>query len=251
MAFNATKHCLFVHNILVIVYYLHYNIPLVPVIIILLLALNGTPTIAQNQDSLFKRTVTSVHPSEYALGVSPGNSVWVTFSEPMDTSSFNDSLTFIVEGEESGLHSGTFRFTSRNHVVEFIPDTQFIEGEIVRVRLTAGLMTTDNWPTIFHTSSFQINKAVSEDPSSKGIPPLLKSILSIIGLVLLYGLPVYIIYDKLRVLRDEDNYPLIVNWGIIPIRTSNHSYAKFWLGLGIFLLCIELLIPLMILSGPG
>jgi hypothetical protein len=94
--------------------------------------------------------VTLVSPEQNAISISPSTNMTVTFSEAMDTSSF-DNGTFVVNGSLTGLHSGTLSFDSTLSVVTYTPDNILAEGEKVSVVLTTGIMNGSSTPL---TTSF-------------------------------------------------------------------------------------------------
>ena len=80
--------------------------------------------------------VVSVSPAQNALNIQPDTTIQVTFSEAMMTSSFNDTSSFLVYGQTSGRHRGTFVFTSGNTVATFTPTVPLKRGEVVTVDVT-------------------------------------------------------------------------------------------------------------------
>jgi hypothetical protein len=60
----------------------------------------------------------------------------VTFDLKMLLSSFDDTLSFVVQGRQTGLHKGTFQLAQADFQVIFSPDEPFAPGEEVLVTLT-------------------------------------------------------------------------------------------------------------------
>ncbi|MEK7263482.1 MAG: FG-GAP-like repeat-containing protein, partial [Bacteroidota bacterium] len=84
-------------------------------------------------------SVFAITPSQNALNVSPSATIEVTFTVAMNTSSFNDTSSFIISGSLSGRHSGTFLFSGGNTIVTFDPTTDFIYGEVVTIIISNNL----------------------------------------------------------------------------------------------------------------
>ncbi|MBI4547507.1 MAG: VCBS repeat-containing protein [Ignavibacteriae bacterium] len=85
--------------------------------------------------------VTSVSPTPYSNGNSRLSEITAVFDTAMDEGMFNDTVSWIVTGSQSGRHRGSFSFSSGNTVVTFTPDDSFQVGEVVTVNITGNLKT--------------------------------------------------------------------------------------------------------------
>ena len=71
--------------------------------------------------------VVSITPAQNALAVSPTTTIQVTFNKEINPATFNDTTSFIVSGQTSGRHRGTFTFSSFSSTV--IPNSDFSRNE--------------------------------------------------------------------------------------------------------------------------
>ncbi|MBM4167018.1 MAG: T9SS type A sorting domain-containing protein [Ignavibacteria bacterium] len=78
----------------------------------------------------------SVSPVQNALNVQPNATIQVAFAQAINTTTFNDTSSFLVYGQTSGRCRGTFAFTNSNTVVTFTPNTPFMKGDIITVNVT-------------------------------------------------------------------------------------------------------------------
>lgn len=86
--------------------------------------------------------VTATTPARHGIGAAYAATIQVTFSDTMVTSFFVDTTSFLVRGEASGRHKGSFGFSSGNTVVTFTPNAPFLAGEQVSVVVSSNLEDT-------------------------------------------------------------------------------------------------------------
>jgi len=89
--------------------------------------------------------IVSTSPKQNELGVAVDTSISVEFNVDMDETSI-DNTTFIVHARSTGLHQGTFNFTSPCTIATFYPDSNFQVGEVVTVVLTDSIQSSDRIP---------------------------------------------------------------------------------------------------------
>ncbi|HUV30291.1 MAG TPA: FG-GAP-like repeat-containing protein [Acidobacteriota bacterium] len=89
--------------------------------------------------------ILTVTPAQNELNVVPYTNIWVRFNADMDESTFTNS-TFVVHGDQTGLHPGTFGYNSLTHTVTFNPSVDFADGEEVSVVLTTGIESAVGMP---------------------------------------------------------------------------------------------------------
>jgi len=89
--------------------------------------------------------IVSTSPEQNKLGVAVDTSISVEFNVDMGAMTINDS-TFVVNARSTGLHQGTFNFTSPYTTATFDPDSNFHVGEVVTVVLTADIQSSDRIP---------------------------------------------------------------------------------------------------------
>ena len=80
--------------------------------------------------------VIGIKPSQNALTVSPNSDIQVSFNKSITTNSLNDTSSFIVSGNLSGRHRGSFSFGEGNVTATFTPSTPFKNNEVVTVNVT-------------------------------------------------------------------------------------------------------------------
>jgi len=78
-------------------------------------------------------------PKHNSINVLSDSDISITFDLKMLLSSFDDTLSFVVQGSETGLHRGTFQLAQDDSQVVFTPDQPFAPGEEVAVTLTTGI----------------------------------------------------------------------------------------------------------------
>ena len=69
-------------------------------------------------------------------------SISVTFSADMNAATFNAG-SFIVQGSQTGLHHGSFSYSSAAKTIVFAPHAPFAAGEVVAVLLTTKIENTN------------------------------------------------------------------------------------------------------------
>lgn len=111
--------------------------------------------------------ISQISPTPFSLGNEANTSIEVTFNEAMNTSTFGTDSSFIVNGSESGLHSGTFQFSGGNTVVTFTSDSLFKAGESVTVGITNKLQSATKTFEDPRTYSFNIKTEFSSGTFEK------------------------------------------------------------------------------------
>ncbi|MEQ9309336.1 MAG: FG-GAP-like repeat-containing protein [Balneolaceae bacterium] len=111
--------------------------------------------------------ISQISPSPFSFGNEANTSIEVTFNEAITTSSFGTDSSFIVNGSESGLHSGTFQFSGGNTVVTFTSDSLFKAGESVTVGITNKLQGATKTFEDPRTYSFNIKTKFSSGTFEK------------------------------------------------------------------------------------
>lgn len=86
-------------------------------------------------------SVTSTNPSLNTTGISTSANVEITFDQAMFSDSLN-SRTIVVNGSQSGLHSGSVSYNSGNHTATFDPTENFAVGELVTVTVTTSVLNS-------------------------------------------------------------------------------------------------------------
>jgi len=112
--------------------------------------------------------VVSVLPEQNATGVASTAPIEVSFSGPINTASINDTLSFIVTGQSSGRHRGSFSFSGGDAVVSFTSDSAFFPGEIVKVDVTGLIKDVGDLPIVPFMCTF--TTAVDSSPGDFGPP---------------------------------------------------------------------------------
>ena len=106
--------------------------------------------------------------------VSLSSNIIIRCDHKFDISSITPDK-FLVEGSLSGVHSGTIRVADDQKTILFTPVEQFSANEEVSVKVSSGMLTTDNEPVAglffkFKTTkllqSIDVSSTLSEDPSS-------------------------------------------------------------------------------------
>ena len=80
-------------------------------------------------------------PAQNALNVAVNANVSVTFDSDMDGATLNSS-TFVVQGAQTGLHTGVITYDNPTKTATLDPANDFAVGEVVTVMLTTGIEST-------------------------------------------------------------------------------------------------------------
>ena len=112
--------------------------------------------------------INSVFPLQNALHTPNDVIISVQFNSPIDLTTLNDS-TFIVMGEQSGMHFGTIRTSLDSMYAEFAPDKPFFTGELVTVTLTRGIR--DGGGTAFNGFIWNFLVAVTNRTNARFAEP--------------------------------------------------------------------------------
>ncbi|MBI1804429.1 MAG: VCBS repeat-containing protein [Ignavibacteriae bacterium] len=83
-------------------------------------------------------------------------SIVASFDSAMNPATFNDSLTFIVRGLQTGIHRGSFDFTGGNTVAAFTSSDPFYYGEEYTVEMTSGLQVQSGLAITPYIHHFQV-----------------------------------------------------------------------------------------------
>lgn len=83
--------------------------------------------------------VVGTNPTQNHIYVPPGTAIGVFFDNPVSPPSVNLN-SFVVQGNMTGHHTGTYSFVDANYAVVFFPDIPFARGEVVTVTLTASIV---------------------------------------------------------------------------------------------------------------
>jgi len=83
-------------------------------------------------------------------------SLQVTFDSVMNPSTFNDSVTFIVRGTQTGIHRGSFGFSGGNTVATFTSTDEFQYGEEYTVEMSSALHVASGLPITPFVHHFQV-----------------------------------------------------------------------------------------------
>jgi photosystem II stability/assembly factor-like uncharacterized protein len=88
--------------------------------------------------------VLATWPAAYSTGNSTSGSIRILLDTSFISSTFNDSASCIVTGEQSGRHRGMLSFSGDTAI--YTPAVSFFPGEIVRVNITSAVMVSGNIP---------------------------------------------------------------------------------------------------------
>jgi len=110
--------------------------------------------------------VTGTSPGQNSINISPETAIGVLFDNPVMTSTVNQ-YSFVVQGNMTGYHLGTYTFTNSDQTVIFSPDLPFARGEVVTVSLTSSLVGVGvPTPYIAHPYIFTFTTAAGPGPGS-------------------------------------------------------------------------------------
>ncbi|PCH93806.1 MAG: hypothetical protein COB85_06395, partial [Bacteroidetes bacterium] len=146
--------------------------------------LQSPPVLQNSQTSLITSLpgththVLGVRPPHSSFLADPRTDITVTFNNPIETATINDTGSFKVVGEISGIHRGSFVYSQLNEVVTFIPEVPFLKSEVVRVFLSNQIKDDTN--DTIHTFTSQFTIAIDPSPAkfepavtySAGLRPL-------------------------------------------------------------------------------
>ncbi len=88
---------------------------------------------------------------------SPSTNIIIRYGNPLSSNKLDNSVIEIT-GEKSGFHSGKIILTEGNKTILFKPDLSFAKGEMVRVKLSGQLRTSDNKSVPELSFSFRITE---------------------------------------------------------------------------------------------
>jgi len=95
--------------------------------------------------SIKAATVMSTLPVQNANDVSAGTDISVTFEVDMNPGTITES-SFVVRGLQAGKIAGTIGYDAGNYTATFVPDDDFVTGEMVSVTLTTDIQTAQGDP---------------------------------------------------------------------------------------------------------
>lgn len=106
-------------------------------------------------------SVTQLSPTPFSLKNAEDTVIKITFDKAMNPLSFGTDSSFIVNGSEGGVYTGTFQFSDGNKIAEFTADSAFKAGETITVNITKKLEGAANPFKDPRTFSFHIETAIS------------------------------------------------------------------------------------------
>ncbi len=110
--------------------------------------------------------VTGSSPSQNSINIPPETAIEILFDNPVSPPTVNQ-YSFVVQGNMTGYHLGTYTFTNSDQRVTFIPDYPFARGEVVTVSLTSSIVGTGvPTPYIAHPYTFSFTTAAGRGPGS-------------------------------------------------------------------------------------
>ena len=106
--------------------------------------------------------ITDFLPARYSLQNSRTVTIYARFDRAMEAASFQPK-TFLVYGEQSGLHTGAFSYDAATQAVFFVPAKPFQPGELVTVILTKALKDQNGAPLLSNFLwSFYVQSAAGQ-----------------------------------------------------------------------------------------
>jgi len=100
-------------------------------------------------------SVLSITPQLAAFNVDSIPIVKVTFSNSINISTVTN-LSFVLMGDVTGKHAGTFTFSANNTIVQYKPNTPFQKGEKVNVVVSTKIKDIANASIVPFISQFTI-----------------------------------------------------------------------------------------------
>jgi len=117
-------------------------------------------------------SVTATNPQSNVSDISTSSDIEITFDQAMFSDSLN-ARTILVNGSQSGKHSGSISYNSGNHTATFNPTNDFAVGEMVTVTVTANVQNTQHAgmtsPYVFQFNIYLKGDLIS-DQNSKFYP---------------------------------------------------------------------------------
>lgn len=89
--------------------------------------------------------VLTISPTYNALNSVRNTSISVTFDDNIYPPTINAN-TFIIQGLQTGLRTGTYSYESGTMTATFTPDSGFLVGEVVSATLTTGIESASGSP---------------------------------------------------------------------------------------------------------
>jgi hypothetical protein len=111
-----------------------------------------------SSSALAALVVSSTSPAPGAMNASPTTTIWVTFNQPVMTSTVT-ATSFDAFGRSTGPAAGTFSFANGGQTVILNPAHPFAAGETVLVVLSHDLRGVDNTPLRSQGYSFSFTVA--------------------------------------------------------------------------------------------
>jgi len=124
-----------------------------------------------NSDPYRIPNIISTSPGQNELNVSVSTDISATFDLDMDEATINNS-TFLVEAQSTGFHAGTITYNSLTETATFDPDSNFDFEEVVTVRLTTDIKSSQGIPLdsshiwSFSTKEEEDSSEVSQNPKT-------------------------------------------------------------------------------------
>ncbi|HLX11220.1 MAG TPA: FG-GAP-like repeat-containing protein, partial [Bacteroidota bacterium] len=98
--------------------------------------------------------VTQFSPSANSIASSLSPLISATFADAVDSTSVNDTLSWIVRGSLSGRHRGAFTYSRNDSVITFHPTVPFLYGEEIICDITQNLKDKSGSNLNFYLFSF-------------------------------------------------------------------------------------------------
>jgi len=94
-------------------------------------------------------------PSQNASNVSKSTDITIIFNEDIDPATINES-NLVIYGLRSGFCGGTINYNSNDYTIQFFPDFDYANGDLVTVVLTSGIKYVSGDSIVPYQFSFTI-----------------------------------------------------------------------------------------------
>ena len=128
--------------------------------------------------------IVSLSPQANTNNVALNSSIAITFDQDIDGATAN-STNIVIRGEQTGILNGVFS-GGGTPTISFNPDNDFKAGEVIRITLTTGILSTSGG-ALSASQSFQFNAAAAPAPE---MPPFFEE--RIVNTSTEAGKPVYV-----------------------------------------------------------
>jgi hypothetical protein len=99
-------------------------------------------------------TLTDIQPERNAHSIPTDSDISLTFDQPVQTSSVNDSTSIRVLSRERGRITGSFMFSNSNQTVTYTPDEAFTPGEQLSVVVNGDSLLFEN-PAVINSENIR------------------------------------------------------------------------------------------------